>query len=94
MIYEALFIICSLSPINGWMGDQDSGPTCVVAEKANFPTLEQCQFRLDQTLKVVETYQEQTRLATRLRGPYTYDMSCKITIDTGMLDCVDCPDKG
>jgi hypothetical protein len=91
MFYEALFVICSLSPINQWVGDQDSGATCVVAEKANFETLKQCEFRLRETLRVVRTHEEQKRIAMRLQGPYSYDMSCKITVDQGLLDCVDCP---
>lgn len=90
MFYLAMFIICGVSPINDWIGDRDSGPTCVIAETATFPTLDQCEFRLQETLKAVRTYDEQKILAMRLKGPYRYDMSCKITIDKGFLDCVNC----
>lgn len=91
MFYLALFIICGIGPINSWTGDRDSGPTCVVAERVELSTLEQCQFRLEDTLQQVRTYAEQQRLATFLKGPYTYEMSCKMTVDQGMLDCIDCP---
>lgn len=90
LVYLAMFIVCSVSPINDWTGDRDTGATCVIAEKATFPTLDQCEFRLRDTLRVVRTKEEQSKLATRLKGPYTYDMSCKVTFGQGFLDCVDC----
>lgn len=91
MIYEALFVICAISPINTWAGDIDSGPTCVIAEKAEFATIDQCEFRLRETLAQVRKAEEQRVLATRIPGPYSYDMSCKATIEVGVLNCLDCP---
>lgn len=93
MFYLALFIICSVSPLNEWAGDRDSGPTCVVAEKANFATLDQCIFRLRQTLDGVQTKKEQDTLATRIPGPYKYTMSCTVKVDQGMLECTDCKNE-
>lgn len=42
-MYQALFVICLITPINDWMGDRQSGPTCVAARTPTpWTTLQGC----------------------------------------------------
>ena len=92
MLYEAIFIVCTLSPLNPWMGDRDTGPTCAAYERVSFPTEGQCLTRLEDTLKVLSTKAEQERLprSLQLPGPYSFISECRVKVDQGPLPCDDC----
>jgi hypothetical protein len=94
MLYEAIFIVCSLSPLNPWMGDRDTGPTCGVYERVSLPTESQCLTRLEDTLKILSTKEAQERLtySLQIRGPYTFVSECRVKVAEGPLPCNDCED--
>ena len=94
LLYEAVFVICTLNPLNPWIGDRDTGPTCVMIEKVAFPTEAQCLTRLEDTLKIMSTEAEQMRLKQQgLPGPYSYFTECRIPVHKDNLPCSDCDKK-
>lgn len=92
MLYEMVFVICTLNPLNPWVGDVDTGPTCVEIERVGFPTQAQCLTRVADTLKVMGTEAEQKRLP--LPGPFTFFADCRNKVAQGQLVCADCGEKG
>lgn len=90
LLFEAVFVVCTLAPLNHWIGDKDTGPTCVEIERIAFPTDRQCLTRLEDTLKVLSTKEEQAHIP--VAKPYEFYAECRIKFAEGPLPCRNCRD--
>ena len=97
MFYEALLLVCLVTPINGWIGDKDTGPTCIRAvELANFPTIGQCKFWLQQGRMAAKTRKEIQKIKAMLNGNNSGEVGYRLTgkciakVFDEPLTCRDC----
>ena len=88
LLIEAVFVVCTLTPLNQWIGDKDTGPTCIQIERIPYPKIEQCLTHLDETRKILSSKEEQSRLP--IAKPYTYFSECRVKVAEGPLPCRDC----
>ena len=96
MVLEFIFVVCSVTPLNPWIGDKDTGPTCAKIESVPLSTLAQCKSKQEDTLKYMSTEKQQFILETGmlLSGPYTYFSECRAKLGVGPLPCNDCEEEG
>jgi len=77
MLYIPLLIVCSLNP--GFIGDSDTGPTCVVYRdqlQTGYPSLIQCKERVGQI--VIEVKEDAAILKKTIPGPYEFRGKCAV----------------
>ena len=75
----AFIAVCGVSPINSWVGDTDTGPTCVHVTKG-FETIPSCRKFIDMIDDQTQTIEEQRVLSViaQIRGPWTFKADCRL----------------
>lgn len=78
ILHVAFTLVCSVSPINDWVGDQYSGSNCVES-KVEVQTLSACEAVLLAEKELFGTVEEQFNLTYRtgLKGPWSISQECK-----------------
>lgn len=78
LFHIAFTLVCSVSPINDWVGDRYSGSNCVES-KVEVETLWACEADLLAKKELLGTVEEQSNLTYRtgLKGPWTIFQECK-----------------
>jgi hypothetical protein len=97
-MFTAVFWLCLVSPINGWSADATEGARCVAPQQKgyelSFPTLEQCQFFLNQ-MKQVSSTRKELDVYSRLMAPGKEEKwyakgECRVRVIDEFVICQDC----
>jgi hypothetical protein len=79
MFYLVLVIVCSIDP--GFVGDHDSGSTCVKfydRPEIHYYTLEKCATRAREIVDAIRA--DTARLEVTLPGPWSYRGKCYVPV--------------
>ena len=96
-MFEAILLICVLTPLNNWVGTEDTGSNCVymnTGRTEQFPTLGQCNFWLKQAKMEAQQKEHydviQQRLPSALEGRYKIKGKCTHIVFDDNYICQDC----
>lgn len=79
MLYLAFLTICVVTPINGWQGDPDTGPTCIkvydLQRPQGYASMQQCDFRLAEMW--AEAKEREAEITSIIRKPWNVYGTCE-----------------
>lgn len=89
LLYIAFTLLCSVSLINGWIGDSSNGANCLVHKK-EFVSIEQCFARLVDNKDVLFTIDGQRDVVhcTGVQGPWALRNECRIVVDDEVIQVI------